>query len=160
MKKIILIIWCFLGVLTVHSQELSSYQQKLYTDILVAKVPFFVSNIEIANTDKDNNIITNYGDNISSHNTKYLTPRITVSSIVRGNYVLNIKLYQNNVLKVGSGQTDYTNSYTAPLDATPNQVLRIPGWGTETTGYWKPGTYRYEIWYGDICIGSKTFSIK
>ena len=40
-----------------------------------------------------------------------------------------------------------------------NNTIVLFGWGSDSSGSWSKGKYRIEIWYEDICLKSKTFTI-
>lgn len=126
-----------------------------------APIPFIISKLEVANTDENSNIIQDYGSTIYDFKTKYLTPRITIQSLGgKGDYTIHIKLYKDGELRTGSSSpAGYSYSHTMYLSGASTQVIALPGWGSNTSGHWSIGTYRFEIWYGDYCLGSKTFKI-
>lgn len=127
----------------------------------ISEIPFIITKFEVANTDENSNIIQDYGETIWDYKTKYLAPRITVKPFKStGSYTIYVKLYQNDSLTTGkSSPSGYSYSYTVTLSGNSSQVFTITGWGSKTAGHWSAGKYRFEIWYGDYCIGSKTFNV-
>lgn len=123
-------------------------------------MPIIITNIEIANTYHNDAIETEYGDHIYSDRTMYLTPRITYRGIkVDEEIMLNIKLYTPSGLNTGSTSPDgYT--YSNPLTILKGENIKaLGGWGSSTMGQWTKGSYRLEIWYDDICLKTKTFTV-
>lgn len=116
--------------------------------------PFIINNIEIKNADEA------YGATIYSKSTTYLTPKLTIFSLIDGSITLDVKLYTPDGLSKGS---------TSPKSCTFNSDLNLKknaetdeelsGWGSEEKGNWKAGGYRYEFYYKGVCIGSKSFTI-
>lgn len=134
--------------------ELKSASSKRQT------MPINITNIEIGNIDYNRNILTNYGDKIYSTNTMYLTPKISYTGINTGEINLKIKWYNpNGTLRTGtsspSGFSQQQSLYV--LNGANTYILQ--GWGSNNKGHWGKGTYRIEIWYEDICLKSKTFTI-
>ena len=35
----------------------------------------------------------------------------------------------------------------------------LSGWGNEKKGNWAKGTYKIEIWYNDMCLKTKSFTL-
>ena len=128
----------------------------------ISEIPFIVTKLEVANTDENSNIIQDYGETIWDYKTKYLTPRITVKPFKStGTYTVYVKLYKDGSLSTGtSSPSGYTYSSKVTISGNSSQVFTLSGWGSKTAGNWSMGEYRFEIWYGDYCIGSKTFNVK
>lgn len=128
----------------------------------ISEIPFIITKLEVANTDENSNVIQDYGETIWDFKTKYLTPRITVKPFKgTGTYTVYVKLYKDGSLRTGtSSPSGYTYSSKVTISGNSSQVFTLPGWGSKTAGFWSMGEYRFEIWYGDYCIGSKTFNVK
>lgn len=127
----------------------------------ISEIPFIVTKLEVANTDESRNIIQDYGETIWDYKTKYLTPRITVKPFKStGTYTIYVKLYKDGSLKTGtSSPSGYSYSSKVTISGNSSQVFTLSGWGAKTAGHWSIGEYRFEIWYDDYCIGSKTFKV-
>lgn len=131
------------------------------TSASIQEIPFIITKIEVANVDKDSGVIQDYGASIWDYKTKYLKPRITVKPFKsEGQYTIYVKLYKDGTLRTSSSSpAGYSYSDTITLSGNSSQVFKLSGWGSDTAGHWKAGNYRFEIWYGDYCIGSKTFKV-
>lgn len=127
----------------------------------ISEFPFIVTKLEVANTDENNNIIQNYGESIWDYKTKYLTPRITIKPFKStGTYTVYVKLYKDGSLRTGTtSPAGYSYSNSITISGKSSQVFTLSGWGSNTSGHWSTGEYRFEIWYGSYCIGSKTFKV-
>lgn len=127
----------------------------------ISEIPFIITKLEVANTDENNNVIQDYGETIWDYKTKYLTPRITVKPFKStGTYTLYVKLYKDGSLRTGtSSPSGYSYSDKVTISGSSSQVFTLSGWGSKTAGHWSTGEYRFEVWYEDYCIGSKTFKI-
>ena len=125
--------------------------------------PFTVNSIDVANVDKDNNIINSWGNTIYSSQTKYLKPRINITSNESsGKYYVYVKLFKDNVLQRNSNTSPegYTYSDDITLNGTGNQTINLVGWGSNTSGNWSAGSYRFEVWFKGQLLGSKLFYVK
>lgn len=127
----------------------------------ISEIPFIITKMEVANTDKDGNIIQDYGTSIWDYKTKYLKPRITIKPFNNsGTYTVYVRLYKDGSLSTGSSSpSGYSYSYTISMTGKSSQIIELSGWGSNTAGHWNAGDYRFEVWYGDYCIGSKNFKI-
>lgn len=128
----------------------------------ISEYPFIVTQMDVANVDYDGNIIHDYGSTIYDYKTKYLKPRIVIKPLRKsGSYTVYVKLYKDNVLhrNTSTSPEDYTYSQSITLDGSSNQTVYLSGWGSNNSGQWSEGTYRYEVWYNGYCIGSKKFKV-
>ena len=126
----------------------------------ISEIPFIITKLEVANTDEDSNIIQDYGETIWDYKTKYLTPRITVKPFKSTGTYTYVKLYKDGSLRTGtSSPSGYSYSSKVTISGNSSQVFTLSGWGSKTAGHWSTGEYRFEIWYDDYCIGSKTFKV-
>lgn len=125
------------------------------------RIPFLITVMEVANTDKDGGIIQDFGKKIYDFKTQYLQPRITYTPFkTSGTYTVYIRLYKDGVLQTGqSSPKGYTYSHTITISGASNTTYTLPGWGSATSGNWKEGEYRFEVWYENYCLGSKSFTI-
>ena len=123
--------------------------------------PIIISDIEIANVYRGGSIETDYGHTIYSSRSMYLQPRIQYYGISSGSKTLKVKWYKpDGGLRTGSSSpTGFSQSESCYLYSGSSQTYTLNGWGNENMGHWKAGTYRIEIWYGNTCLKSKTFTI-
>lgn len=130
------------------------------TQVGKPKAPFTITRIEIGNTDYNWNFINDYGSKIYSYQTKYLTPRIYVSVNTPGTYTIYTKLYNPNGKMVTgtSSPTGYSQKQDIKLTSTTTYI-NLNGWGSNTSGYYSAGQYRWEFWYNGEKIGEKYFTI-
>lgn len=126
-----------------------------------SSLPFSFSSCEVANVDVDGNIITDYGQTIYDFKTKYLKPKITVDVNTAGTYDVYVKLFKpSGALATGNGSpSGYSYKESVTMDSGVHSY-KLSGWGSNTAGHWKEGTYRYEFYYKGTLIGQKSFSVK
>lgn len=122
--------------------------------------PIIVETVEVGNADKNGNMETDYGRSIYSYRTMYLKPRIKYTGYKSENISLKIKLYDpyNNLATGSSSPKGYsytTNVYVYEGVGTAS----LSGWGSSYKGHWSAGQYRFEIWYEDVCIAVKSFTV-
>ncbi len=129
-------------------------------DRLGNMMPIAISDIEIANTYYSGSMETDYGYTIYSHQSMYLKPRITYTGIKTGeNIDLYVKLYTPSGLSTGaSSPQGYTFSESMYVYSGENTETLL-GWGSSSKGHWRSGKYRFEIWYGNVCLKAKSFTI-
>ena len=128
-------------------------------DNLKGNQPLQINDLKVGVTDYNNNIIVSYGNTIYSSQTKYLCPRISVYSYSSKNVKFYIKLYKNNTLSTGSSSpSGYSYTSEAYL-SSGNNTIDLGGWGSNTSGNWSSGSYRFEIWYNGICLKAHSFTI-
>lgn len=123
-------------------------------------MPIIITDVEIANVYNNGSYETGYGGSIYSSNTMYVKPRITYEGIkTGGNINLRIKLYTPTGLSRGSSSPSDC-SWAESMDVDEgNNTHSFQGWGGASKGHWSSGTYRYEFWYGNVCLKAKTFTI-
>lgn len=122
-------------------------------------IPFLVTELEVANTDENNEIIQDFGSTIYDYKTKYLSPRITVIPTKTGEFTINIKLFKDGVLKEGSKVKGFSYSSKVNINSLSSHTFKLSGWGGSDAGHWSMGDYRFEIWYDGYCLGSYDFRV-
>lgn len=128
---------------------------------LASTIPFLITDIKIANVAKDGTIETDYGKTIYDFATMYLKPKITISPYKTGTYTLCVRLYTPTKMSAGSTSPEGC-SYKSDIiiNSLNSTSYTLTGWGSETKGHWDMGTYRFEFWLGDVCVGSKSFEVR
>lgn len=137
--------------------EFSSFKSSLSSSI-----PILITDIEIANVYNDGSIETSYGSSIYSSGTMYLKPRITYTGVRTGESItLYARLYgTSGTLQTGnSSPSGYTFSNSMTVSSGEGNTYELSGWGSSSKGNWGRGSYRYEIWYGNVCLRAKTFTL-
>lgn len=125
--------------------------------ILPHKEPFIILDIEIKNDGQE------YNQTIYAYKSTRLTGKIRYVGLEnQQNIKLKIKLYCNGELSYGS-DTWYRSGYSfdGQLSTYTDVVstTEIGHWGHTDGSPWPSGDYRYEVWYGDKCIGVKHFKV-
>ena len=141
------------------SDKLSKQESKFYS--FKNTFPINITNIEIGNTYYDRTPETDYGDTIHSSNTMYLTPRITYTGINTGRSInLKVKWYTpSGAISTGDSSPSGFSQQESLYVYSGSNTEKLRGWGNKTKGYWGKGTYRIEIWYENVCLKAKTFTI-
>ena len=136
-------------------REIKEWKSKVGT-----VMPIIIKDVKIANTSYDGDIETDYGKIIYSKNTMYLNPKINYIGVKTGEKIkFNIKLYTPSGLSTGSDSPSGF-SYTASIYVYSGDNTEVlGGWGNSSRGNWSRGNYRFEIWYADVCLKSKSFTI-
>lgn len=132
-------------------------------DTLKTMFPIFITSMEIANCDGNGAVISDFGKPISASNSMFLMPRITYVGLRGGlKAELLVRLYdhEGKLVTGASSPVGYSYSFTLnPIEPNENRV-RMSGWGGADRGHFPPGTYRYEVWLGDMCLKQKVFTLR
>lgn len=128
----------------------------------LTKLALIIKDVKIANTDENGAVISDFGKVIDSHKTKYLMPQITYFGIKNSTTTLRVKwiMPDGSVSKGTSSIGDFSQieGYNLSVGKIDKTVLR--SWGNTDEGHWRKGNYAIEIWYDDIMLIHKQFSIK
>ena len=116
--------------------------------------PISISDIELKGGDGD------WGDPIYSSNTTYIYSRMKAHSLTDGSVDIFVKFYTPNGLSRSSSGDTYSYSCSVNLQKNQATTIYANGWGGDTKGFWKSGSYRIEFWYKDICLGAKYYTIR
>lgn len=139
-------------------------ESKKKTEAKLTKVgavyPIIINSVAIGNMAEGSGMETDFGQLIYHYNTMYLKPKITYEAITTRQITLKVKLFTpSGILSRGdSSPTGYSFSYLLKVAGGTNTEI-MNGWGNSTRGYWGAGTYRLEIWYDDVCLKTKSFTI-
>lgn len=135
--------------------------EKLYADLksavhsIPSVGPIIVLDIEVANTDKDGNLKSAWGDSIYRYSGLYLTPRIKYIGVDTGNITLYVNLYT-------SDNRRFITFSSREMHVKPDGINyeRFRGWGWGERGNWIPGTtYSMEVWCENKCLKKKEFRV-
>lgn len=122
--------------------------------------PILITDIQIANSNQNGEIETDYGYTIYSNNTMYLKPKITYIGIRTGeNIDLDVKLFTPYGMSTGSTSPNGCSYSTSIYVYSGENTETLSGWGGSSRGHWARGEYRFEIWYNNVCLRSKIFTI-
>lgn len=139
-------------------------ESKKETEATLTKVgaiyPIIINSVTIGNMDESSEMETDFGQPIYHYSTMYLKLKIAYEAIRTGQITLKIKLFTpSGILSRGdSSPTGFSFSYLLQVSKGTNTEI-MNGWGNATRGYWGAGTYRLEIWYDDVCLKTKSFTI-
>lgn len=122
--------------------------------------PIIIEDIEVGNGRDDGTMETDFGKSINSYRTMYLKPRIKYVGYKSESITLKVKLYNayGNLSTGNSSPSGY--SYFSDMYVYEGEnTMTLSGWGSSSRGHWPSGKYRYEIWYGDVCLAIRSFTI-
>lgn len=145
--------------------ELSQAQRKLsnYQNKVGKHLPFIVTDIEMANNYEGGTHETDFGGTIYSRNSMYLAPRIKYIGLVEGTRNILVKLYKpDGSLSTGTPSSETPKGYSYSSSAyiyEGENTRELSGWGNKNKGNWAKGTYKIEVWYNDMCLKAKSFTI-
>ena len=108
-----------------------------------------ITNIEFGNTDRDDNIISDYGSTLYASDILFLTPRISYEGLCSSSRseTFYVKIYKPNgsLDAIPFATPGYTYSVTKTI-YPGNNLMILGGWGFFGS-YYGPGTYRFEVWH-------------
>ncbi len=151
--------------LSATNSRLSSAQKELsdYKNNVGKHMPLIVTDIEMANNYESGTHETDFGGTIYSKNTMYLAPRIKYIGLVVGYRNILVKLYRpDGSLSTGTPSSDTPKGYSYSSSAyiyEGENTRELLYWGNKNKGFWAKGTYKIEVWYNDMCLKAKSFTI-
>lgn len=151
--------------LSATNNRLSSAQKEFsdYKDKVGKHLPFIVTDIEMANNYEGGTHETDFGGTIYSRNSMYLAPRIKYIGLVEGTRNILVKLYKpDGSLSTGKPSSETPKGYSYSSSAyiyEGENTGELSSWGNKNKGNWAKGTYKIEVWYNDMCLKAKSFTI-
>ena len=141
----------------------SAQEYKASIESISTVTPLIITDIKMGNIFKDGTVETEYGDELKESTTMYLKPKVYYIGLdYKSEVELKYKLFSPDGTMSRNSTTSpegYTTSSECSISKGDDHVLFISGWGNENKGNWNAGTYRIEVWYKDMCLKSKTFTI-
>ena len=131
-------------------------------DTLRTMFPLYITDMQIGNADANGNIVGGFGKEIDAEKSMFLMPRITYVGLKGGmQCVLNIKLFDNegNLVTGSNSPSGFSYAYKFNLELDEH-TIQLSGWGGSDKGHFMPGSYRYEVWLGDMCLRQKYFVLR
>ena len=133
------------------------------------QIPFIITDVAIGNKkeDEEDSLVINFDDSIFRQEADYLVPKIkykkTTTEFIRP--TIKVRLYTPL-----SYIYDKTEASPSDCSYEEKMILEYPEQGEYTfdgykpgylgkKGKWPKGNYRFEFWYEDVCLKSKTFEI-
>jgi hypothetical protein len=111
------------------------------------------TSLKAGNSDRNNNWITRPGERLNARDIRYLSPFLTVDSMVSGNRTFYVKIIRPNgtIYRNPSVSPEgYSYSWTRSLSAGKNQTVDLGGWGDANQSNYAAGTYTIEVWYDGV----------
>lgn len=143
----------------IHCNENEVYD--FVNQLNLSSLPMIVTDVLIGNTDYNGNVVTEYGKKISESETMYLTPKVKYFGIKSGVQTLRVRWIKpdGSISKgnVSLGNFSQISGYN--LSSGKNDEICLSGWGGTNKGHWIAGQYFIEIWYDDIRLIRKPFTI-
>jgi len=147
----------------IYTYEIWNNNRKLFSANFTVHAPFSITRIEIANTDKNLNIISS-GTSFDVSDIRWIIPRITYDNTgsTSGNRVFNIKIINpdGSLMTYSESPRGYTINHS--LNIQPNrrgERVLLTGLGSDTGGTYPVGTYTCEIWSDGQLLRSTRFSV-
>lgn len=121
------------------------------------EMPFVINDIEFAIEDNNHKRTIDFGKRIEAARTQYLKPKLKYYGICNCISKVYIKFfYPSGMLSDNdTSPSGYTYFQSVNIKEGWNEVI-LSGWGGSNLGFFHPGTYVFEIWYNERCIGKKS----
>ena len=110
-----------------------------------------IQKVEFANTDNDN-VLTSYGSTLYASEMRFLRPKIYYNG--KCGETKNVTIYFKIIKPDGtvSRGTSSPDGFSSKCELTiqpgnGKNITGLCGWGSSSGGIYRPGTYRYELWY-------------
>jgi lipopolysaccharide export LptBFGC system permease protein LptF len=139
-------------------------EQRAILEKLQETYPLVINKIELGNSAGDNTMIDDFGSTLQRLRMRFLTPRIHYTSLSEQpmTITLNMKIYSiaaNSLKRIFSTSNLQIWSDDGVAIEVGEGECRLVGLGEENKSSYAAGGYRIEIWYGDVCLGQKEFTI-
>lgn len=127
----------------------------------LTSLPIIITDVLIGNTDNNNNIESNYGEPIFETNTMYLKPKVKYFGIKSGVHTLRVRWIKpdGSISKGKTSLGDFSQIEGYNISSGKNDEIILNGWGNSNKGHWVAGQYFIEIWYDEIRLIRKPFTI-
>ncbi len=116
--------------------------------------PIKITEVKVANVNNDSSVfMADYGEPIYASNSRYLKPKLIVNCSSPGEYTIAYRLYDSaGNLKRNTSTSPEGYTYQQKINLTQGtNTVTMGGWGSNTDGFWKEGTCRFEFFYdGDL----------
>lgn len=149
------------GIPQPNNQSHSSNNAENNMQFVSADAPLSITKVEVCNTSKSGNVLSDYGETLFSDNTNYIQTKITCIGLITGNIELKTKVFNGNgqFAYLPEAPEGFSQAKFFSVTEGESLVLTFSGIGTSPAGYWKPGAARVEIWYEDRCLATRDFEI-
>ena len=78
-----------------------------------------------------------------------------------GSYDIYVKMFNADGNLTTSDHSPAGYSYKcSKYFGEGNREVKLTGWGSDKSGHWKAGNYRFEFYLNDRLLGSKSFTVK
>lgn len=141
-------------------EKMQESYNKNQEELAESNKPFEVTACTVCNEDNDGKKINTYGNTIYSSRTKYLKPKLSIKSEKSGNYTIYYKLLKpDGTLSTGTSSPSGYSSSKSVYIYSGTREYELSGWGSNTSGHWPAGTYKYEFYCEGASLGYYTFTI-
>ena len=117
-------------------------------------LPFTITSCTVSNIGDDGELP------FDAAHSQYLKPEIKYTCYTAGSYDIYVKLYDaDGDLSAGSSSpSGYTLVSNVSMNTGSNRK-KLTAWGSDTPGYWRSGSYRYEFYYNGTLLYTHNFTI-
>lgn len=147
------------------SSELSALKTK-YNELenkhkeLANQYPLIIDNIMIGNVYRGGAVETDYGNTLYSSHMMFFSPKLVYRGYADGTKTLKVKWFKpDGSLSYSASSPSGFSQSTDCYIYQGSQTVVLGSWGNDNMGFWPSGSYRIEVWYGNLMLKSKTFTV-
>lgn len=147
-----------ISITNVLRKDIESLKESLNT--IGNKYPIIVNSMDVERNDFDSKV-WNTGTYFNTSSTNFVRTKIHFYGIKTDNIELKIKLIMpsGNLYKLNSSPSDCTEKESIYITSGKSSYYTSGGYGYKTSLGWTTGTWRYEIWYRNSLLSTKSFTI-
>ena len=128
----------------------------------VHSISVSITSAVFANTDYNNNILTEYGSQLYS-DMQYLTAKLSYKKPSEKSEIITVFVKiitpSGTLVRSNNSPTAYTFKQDINLFGKEG-VFQMLGWGNNTGNFYVAGNYQYEIWHNDTKLYSTIVNVK
>ncbi|MDR1867170.1 MAG: hypothetical protein LBQ77_02750 [Treponema sp.] len=128
----------------------------------ITTVPIVITSIYVGNSDAAGQWIHKPGEKLNASEMRYLKTVITYHSKVNTDITLYVKVLTPDGGLISHpfvSPSGYSFSETRNINRSENLYWDFRGCGRPDRSIYRPGDYRVEIWYENICVGYTTVTL-
>lgn len=127
---------------------------------LTSRLPIVITSVEIADTYQSGGVRQDFGNTLYFNRDMFLQPKIHYTGYTDKEVKFYVKWYNWNGLYTNySSPSGYSLACTRSVHKGDNTVTLDHFGDNYALDFWRSGEHRLEIWVGNMCLYSKSFTI-
>lgn len=127
---------------------------------LTSRLPIVITSVEIADTYQSGGVRQDFGNTLYFNRDMFLQPKVHYTGYTDKEVKFYVKWYNRNGLYTNySSPSGYSLACTRSVHKGDN-IVTLDHFGDDYDyDFWGTGSHRLEIWVGNMCLYSKSFTI-